>query len=113
MTERILIDAEVLELRLPEDRRIQVRTAEDLEAIARKVGKPIIHELVDSYDIQATSTSSKKGNRGNPIYETLINCQGSELVKKGKHILAIYDGPWVYYCEVEEGPLAKGKAKQQ
>ena len=37
MTERVSVDAEVVELRLPEDRRIHVKTAEDLVIIARKI----------------------------------------------------------------------------
>ncbi len=35
--ERISIDAEALELRLPEDRRIYVKTVDDLASIARKI----------------------------------------------------------------------------
>jgi hypothetical protein len=72
------IDAEVVELRLPEDCRIQVKSAEDLEAIARKLGRPILHEVVDG--------------RLHPI--------GSRLPCRGRHLLAVYDGPWVYYCEI-------------
>mgnify|MGYP007084791030 FL=1 len=88
MTKRISIDAEALELRLPEDRRILLKGLEDLTAVARKLSKPIIHELVDSYEVQP----------------------GSEPAKKAAHLLAVYDGPWVYYCEVEEGPPAKEEA---
>jgi len=79
---RISFDAEVVELRLPEDRKIQVRTAEDLEAIARKLCKPILHEVVD----------------GRPY------AVGSNPIGNGSHILACYDGPWVYYCEIKAEP---------
>jgi hypothetical protein len=79
LTEHIPVDADVLELRLPEDRKIQVKTAEDLQAIARKVGKPILHEVVDG--------------RLQPL--------GSRLPRKASHLLAVYDGPWVYYCELQ------------
>ncbi len=85
---RISFDAEVVELRLPEDTRIQVKSAEDLQAIARKLGKPILHEAVsiDPYP------------------------EGSKPIQNGTHVLAVYDGPWVYYCEIKaelegrEGP---------
>ena len=39
---KINVDAEVMELRLPKDRRIQTKSAHDLEAIAEKVDKPVI-----------------------------------------------------------------------
>ncbi len=77
--QRISIEAEVLELRLPEDRRIQVKTPEDLLTIARKIGKPILHEVVSNGEY--------------PL--------GSKPRVNGSHILACYDGPWVYYCELE------------
>ncbi len=86
--QRISIDAEVVELRLPEDRRIQVKSAEDLATIARKVGKPILHEVVHIDPYPA----------------------GSKPILNGSHVLAVYDGPWVYYCELKaeeqtgEGP---------
>ena len=88
MAKSISFDAEVVELRLPEDRKIQVRTAEDLEVIARKLCKPILHEVVDGHPYPA----------------------GSKPFGNGSHILACYDGPWVYYCEIKadaegrEGP---------
>jgi len=88
VSDRISIDAEALELRLPEHRRIQVKTPRELERIAGIVRKPVIHELVDSYDVRV----------------------GPELTKKAAHLYAVYDGPWVYYCEVEEGPPAKEEA---
>ncbi len=88
--QRISIDAEVVELRLPEDRRIQVKTAEDLEAIARKLWKPILHEAVD----------------GRPYVV------GSNPIPNGSHVLAVYDGPWVYYCEIQaEEPTKEGPAQ--
>jgi len=37
MTEKISIDAEVAKLGLPEDRRIHVKTVDDLVSIARKI----------------------------------------------------------------------------
>ena len=91
MSDRISIDAEAVELRLPEDRRILVKTSRQLERISGIVRKPIIHEVVDSYDNQV----------------------GSEPTKKAAHLYAVYDGPWVYYCECEEAPLAKEEVKQQ
>jgi len=75
----VSFDAEVVELRLPEDRRIQVKRAQDLEVIARKLCKPILHEEVD----------------GRPY------AVGSNPIGNGSHILACYDGPWVYYCEIQ------------
>ncbi len=75
----ISVDAEVVELRLPEDRRIQVKSAEDLATIARKLCRPILHEVVDGRE----------------------HAIGSRLPWKGAHLLAVYDGPWVYYCEVK------------
>ena len=75
---RIVIDAEVLELRLPEDRRIRVKNAEDLASIARKLGKPILHEVVDQRLCVMDSKSSTDGS----------------------HVLAVYDGSWVYFCEL-------------
>jgi len=90
MSNRIAVDAEAVELRLPEDRRIQIKTPRELERIAGRVGKPIIHELVDSYEVQA----------------------GSEPAKKGSHLYTVYDGPWVYYCEVQaEEPAMEGSAE--
>lgn len=84
---RISVDAEVVEFRLPEDRRIQVKTAQDLTAIARKLGKPILHELVSRSEY--------------PL--------GSRPRQNGSHILAVYDGPWVYYCELQaEEPDREG-----
>ena len=90
MAGRISFDAEVLELRLPEDRRIQVRSAEDLEAIARKVCKPILHEVVNgrSYAV------------------------GSNPIPNGSHVLAVYDGPWVYYCEIQSKDSIKEDPSQ-
>jgi len=79
---RITFDAEVVELRLPEDRRIQVKSAEDLAVIARKLRRPILHEVVDGRE----------------------HAVGSRLPWKGAHLLAVYDGPWVYYCEVKAEP---------
>ncbi len=83
--QRILIDADVVELRLPEDRRIQVKTAEDLQAIARKLCKPILHEVVhiDPYPAD------------------------SKPILNGSHVLAVYDGPWVYYCELRAEESSK------
>jgi hypothetical protein len=90
MSGRVSFDAEVVELRLPEDRRIQVKTAEDLEAIARKLCKPILHEVVDGHPYPVSS---------NPL-------------KNGSHVLAVYDGPWVYYCELQaEEPIREGAAQ--
>ncbi len=90
MTVRIVIDAEVVQLRLPEDRRIQVKTGQDLEAVARKLCKPILHEVVDGH----------------------LHPAGSKPLGNGSHILAVYDGPWVYYCEIQaEEPTRKGPAQ--
>lgn len=80
MTNEITIDAEALELQLPEDRRIHLRGSGDLVVVARKLGKPVIREVVYREPGEA----------------------GSELAGRGKHILAVYDCFWVYYCEVEE-----------
>ncbi len=82
MATRISFNAEVVELRLSEAQPIEIRTAEDLEVIARKLGKPILHEVVDSR----------------------LSSIGSRLPLKGSHILAVYDGPWVYYCELKAEP---------
>ncbi len=90
MTSRISVDAEVVELRLPEDHRIHVKSPEDIEAIARKVGKPILHEVVDS--------------RLHPV--------GCKLPWKGSHLLAVYDGPWVYYCELKADKPAREETPQ-
>ena len=79
MVDGISVDAEVLELRLPEDWRIHVKTLRELERIAGILRKPIIHELVS----------------GEP------SDVGSNPTKKGSHLYAVYDGPWVYYCELE------------
>ena len=79
MSGRVSFDAEAVELRLPEDRRIQVKTPQDLEVIARKVCKPILHEVVDGHPYPA----------------------GSKPLGNGSHVLAVYDGPWVYYCEIQ------------
>ena len=87
---KITIDAEAVELRLPEDRRIHVKTPRELERIAGIVRKPVIHELVNTYGVQP----------------------GSEPAKKGSHLYAVYDGPWVYYCEVQaEEPAMEGSAE--
>lgn len=87
LVDRVSYDAEVVELRLPEDHRIQVKSPEDIEAISRKVCKPILHEVVDGR-------------------EHAIGCR---LGWKGSHLLAIYDGPWVYYCELQaEEPAREG-----
>jgi len=75
----ISVDAEVVELRLPEDRKIHVKTPRELERIAGILKKPILRELV-SNDTGVTDPSS---------------------IKKGSCVLAVYDGPWVYYCELE------------
>jgi hypothetical protein len=89
VTTRVSFDAEVVELRLPEDCRIRIKTAEDLQAIARKLCKPILHEVVDGHPYPA----------------------GSNLQKNGSHVLAVYDGPWVYYCETQaEEPTKEGLA---
>ncbi len=87
---RISFDAEVVELRLPEDRKIQVKTAEDLEAIARKLCKPILHEVVDGG----------------------LHPPGSTPPRNGSHLLAVYDGPWVYYCEIKAEEPGKGEPAQ-
>lgn len=87
---RISIDAEIVELSLPEERRIQVRAPADLQAIAWKVGKPILRELVNALSFRA----------------------GPEPTKKHSHILAVYDGPWVYYCEIEAEEPAREEAAQ-
>ena len=79
LSNRISIDAEVVELRLPEDRKIHVKTPRELERIAGILKKPILRELV-SNDTGVTDPSS---------------------IKKGSCVLAVYDGPWVYYCELE------------
>ncbi len=90
MSGRISFDAEVVELRLPEDHRIQVKTAEDLEIIARKLCKPILHEVVEIDPYPA----------------------GSKPILNGSHVLAVYDGPWVYYCEIEvEEPTRESLAQ--
>ncbi len=82
---RIPFDAEIEELRLPEARRIHVKSAEDLEVIARKLGRPILHEVVDGPE--------------HPV--------GSKLPWKDTHLLAVYDGPWVYYCELQAEEQAR------
>ena len=79
MADGITFDAEALELRLPEDRRIQVKTPQDLKRIAGILKKPILRELV-SNDTHVTDPSS---------------------IKKGSCVLAVYDGLWVYYCEAQ------------
>jgi hypothetical protein len=89
LTNRIVFDAEVVELCVPEDRRIQVKTGEDLEAIARKLGKPILHE-VDDHPYPARSKPPKNGS----------------------HLLAVYDGAWVYYCELEAEETRRGNHAQ-
>jgi hypothetical protein len=64
-----------------------VKSAEDLAAIANKLGKPILHELVDG-----------------PSYTV-----GSDPTENGSHILAVYDGAWVYYCKIQaEDPTREG-----
>ena len=84
MNARMSFDAEVLELRLPEEKRIQMKTPQDLEAVARRVSKPILHEVVLIHP----------------------HPEGSKPIQNGSHVLAVYDGPWVYYCELkpEEPP---------
>jgi len=90
LTARVPFDAEVVELRLPEDRRIQVKTAEDLASIARKLGKPILRELVS-------------GPRSDA---------GSKLIKEGSCVLAVYDSLWVYYCELQAEEPTEGDTPQ-
>ena len=79
MADGITFDAEALELRLPEDRRIQVKTPRELERIAGILRKPILCETVTN-DTGVTDPSS---------------------TEKGSCMLAVYDGLWVYYCEVQ------------
>ena len=88
MTNRIWIDAEVLELRLPEDRRIRVKNVEDLASIASKLSKPILHEVVNQRPCIMDSKSSTDGS----------------------HVLAVYDGSWVYFCELGEGQSLKDES---
>ncbi len=90
MVDRLSYDAEVVELRLPEDRRIQAKSPEDVEAIARKLCKPILHELVDGHPYPA----------------------GSKPLRNGSHLLAVYDGPWVYYCELKADKPAREETPQ-
>jgi hypothetical protein len=85
LNHRVSVDAEVVELRLPEDHRIQVKTAEDLEVIARKLCKLILHEVVHVHPYP----------------------EGSSPIPNGSHVLAVYDGPWVYYCELKAQEPAK------
>ena len=90
LNQRVSFDAEVVELHLPEDRRIQVKTAEDLASIARKLCKPILHEVVDGHPYPA----------------------GSSPPMNGSHLLAVYDGPWAYYCEIQaEESTKEGRAQ--
>jgi hypothetical protein len=85
---RTSFDAEVVELRLPEDKRIQVQSAEDLEAIGRKV--PILHEIAYVHPYP----------------------EGSKPIANESHVLAEYDGPWVCYCELrDEETATKGPAQ--
>jgi hypothetical protein len=36
----------------------------------------------------------------------------SNPLKNGSHVLAVYDGPWVYYCELQaEEPIREGAAQ--
>jgi hypothetical protein len=90
LTARFSLDADVVELRLPENRRIQVKSAEDLQAISRKLCKPILHEVVDGR-------------------EWTLGCS---LPLKGSHLLAVYDGPWVYYCEIQSEQATKESLPQ-
>ena len=80
MTRNIAADANALELRLPEDRSIHLLGLEDLVAVAKKLGKPVIRELV-----YREPGETGPGPAGRSTY-----------------LLAVYDGPWAYYCEVEE-----------
>ena len=87
MTGRICFDAEALELRLPEDWRIHLRDVKDLAVVATKLGKPIIHQFVDDHAIQHDSIGGKRT----------------------VHILVVYDGPWIYYSEVQAETAEKGE----
>ena len=90
MSDRISVDAEALELRLPEDRKIQVRSPRELEKIAGILRKPIIREVVNGK----------------------LYLVGSNPTKKGSYLYAVYDGLWVYYCEVQaETPDREEAAK--
>jgi hypothetical protein len=82
LAERISFDAEVVELRLPEDRRIQVRSVRELEKIAGILRKPILRELI----------------------RDVTPVTGSNPTMRGSCALAVYDGPWVYYCELQAEP---------
>ncbi len=69
---------EAVRLCLPEDRRIQLQKPSDLLAVARWLEKPILHGEVYRY----------------PVPESSMGRNGRV------HILAVYDGAWVYYCEI-------------
>lgn len=84
-------DAEVVAFSLPKDRSIQVKSTEDLVGIAKKLNKPILHGAFGGHD----------------------HPSGSSLDRKGFHILVVYDGPWVYYCEIQESSWAREGAKPQ
>lgn len=88
MVTPISFDAELLELRLPEDHRVLVRIPGGPHGHRRKLGKPIVHEVADGDPYPAGSTPPKNGS----------------------HLLAVYDGPWVYYEiqaeeSTKEGPV--------
>ncbi len=69
---------EAVRLCLPEDRRIQLEKPSDLLAVARRLEKPILHGEGYRY----------------PVSDSSMNGNGHV------HILAVYDGAWVYYCEI-------------
>jgi hypothetical protein len=71
-------EVEAVKLCLPEDRRIQLEKPSDLLAVARWLGKPILHGVIDRYPNPDCSTHA-----------------GAEV-----QILAVYDQAWVYYCEL-------------
>ncbi len=72
-------EVEAVRLCLPEDRRIQLEKPSDLLAVARWLEKPILHGEVYRYPVPDSSMASN-------------GCV---------HILAVYDGAWVYYCEMQ------------
>jgi hypothetical protein len=70
--------------------RISIKNPKYLETIAKKLCKPILHEVVDGRD----------------------HSIGCRLPWKGSHLLSVYDGLWVYYCELKvEEPTREGPAQ--
>jgi hypothetical protein len=90
MTERVSVDGKVVEVGRTEGGRSQVKTAEGLEAIARRVGTRILHELV--------------------IGHACLGGLGCAMNRQ--HLLAVYDEAWVFCCEIQaEGSTWEGRAQ--